>query len=296
MPEVMKGSLGHKLFALFVSLSLLVFWRPLWTLGQFALGSEQYSHILLIPFVSLVLLFQKRSRFFGSKERDWTGGSALVGAGVLLHTLYLTVGNGLSENDRISLAIFSAVLVWLGLFLLCYGRESFRGAVFPLCFLFLMVPIPEVILGMTIEFLQKASAETTDILFRISGIPVYRQGLVFSLPGVTIEVARECSGIRSSLALFTTSLLAGHLFLRTRGRKALLLAFVLPITVFKNGVRIVTLAALAVYVDPAILDSTAHRRGGIPIFGLALVLLGAVLWILRKTEGGSWTWRRKCSA
>ncbi|MGE5856185.1 MAG: archaeosortase/exosortase family protein, partial [Syntrophaceae bacterium] len=59
---------------------------------------------------------------------------------------------------------------------------------------------------------------------------------------------------------------------------------IVPITIVKNAVRIVTLSLLAVYVDPRILSSAAHRRGGIPIFFLALVLLGAVLWFLRRGE------------
>jgi exosortase/archaeosortase family protein len=59
---------------------------------------------------------------------------------------------------------------------------------------------------------------------------------------------------------------------------------IIPITVVKNAVRIVTLTLLAVYVDPRILGSLAHRRGGLPIFLLALVLLGCVLWILRRGD------------
>ena len=284
--EPARHNPGHKLFALLLGLSAAAFWKPLWTLGQFAFQSEQYSHILLIPIVSLVLLYQERDRFLVGARRDWASGGVVIALGVLLHLFYLRleVEGRWSLNDRMSLAIFSVVLVWLGLFLLCYGREVFRAILFPLGFLFLMVPIPEAALTASIRALQLASGEATAILFRVSGIPVYREGLVFTLPRVTIEVAKECSGIRSSLALFITSLLAAHLFLRTWSRKAVLWLAVLPITIFKNGLRIVTLSLLAIYVDPNILDSTAHRRGGIPFFGLALISLGAVLWLLQRTE------------
>ncbi|MBM4308657.1 MAG: hypothetical protein FJ123_18170, partial [Deltaproteobacteria bacterium] len=56
------------------------------------------------------------------------------------------------------------------------------------------------------------------------------------------------------------------------------------ITIFKNGLRIVSLTLLGVYVDPAILSSDLHRRGGIPFFIVALVVMAPVLLFLIKTE------------
>ena len=41
-----------------------------------------------------------------------------------------------------------------------------------------------------------------------------RHGTVFELPGIVLQVAQECSGIRSSWVLLITSLLASHLFLK----------------------------------------------------------------------------------
>ena len=60
--------------------------------------------------------------------------------------------------------------------------------------------------------------------------------------------------------------------------------WVLPITIVKNAIRIVALTLFGVYVDPRILDSTMHRRGGIPFFIVALSLLGVVLWFLVRSE------------
>ena len=148
-----------------------------------------------------------------------------------------------------------------------------------------MAPFPPSILDPIVQFLQRWSAEASDILFQVSGIPVFRDEFVFSLPGITIEVAKECSGIRSSLSLLLLGLISGHLYLRTGWAKGVLLIAVIPITIIKNAVRIFTLTALAVYVDPRILGSVAHRRGGIPIFFLALILMGTVLWALKRLEG-----------
>ena len=118
-----------------------------------------------------------------------------------------------------------------------------------------------------IFLLQSASAEVSYVYFKLIGIPIYREGFVFHLPGVSVEVAKECSGIRSSIALFITSILAGHLFLKTGWKKGILAVSIIPIAILKNGVRIVTLSLLGAYVDISFLtDSLLHKKGGILLF------------------------------
>jgi exosortase len=118
----------------------------------------------------------------------------------------------------------------------------------------------------------------------MTGVPFFRDGFVFHLSGQSIEVAKECSGIRSTLSLFITCTLAGHLFLKTWWKHTILIICVIPIAMFKNGIRIVTLTLLGTYVDPRILGSNLHREGGILFFVLALLLLAPILYFLRKSE------------
>ena len=77
---------------------------------------------------------------------------------------------------------------------------------------------------------------------------VVRDGTVFALPGIVIQVAQECSGIHSSWVLFITSVLASHLFLRTRWRRFVLVAFAIPLAVLRNGFRILVIGLLCVHV------------------------------------------------
>ena len=120
------------------------------------------------------------------------------------------------------------------------------------------------------------SAEFVAFLFPFTGVPVLRDGVVFHLPGLSIEVAPECSGIRSSMALVITCVLAGHMFLKTTWKKAVLVLAVLPVTMLKNGIRIVTLSVLAVYVDRGFLESSAAQGRG----DCVLHLRAAALWHL----------------
>ena len=95
-------------------------------------------------------------------------------------------------------------LCWFGS-LRSFSFTAFRrsgAAAFPLLFLFLMIPLPVVLVEKIVSVLQKGSSETCYALFRLLQVPVVRHGFVFSLPGVDIEVAEQCSGIHSALSLF----------------------------------------------------------------------------------------------
>ena len=93
------------------------------------------------------------------------------------------------------------------------------AAAFPFAFLIFMVPLPDSVVDWLETASKLASAEAAALFFSISGTPVLRDGTLFQLPGIVIQVAQECSGIRSSLVLFITSLLASYLFLKSPWRR-----------------------------------------------------------------------------
>jgi exosortase len=274
--------------ALFVVISIpafLCFWAPLTTLCKLSQHQEMYVHTLVIAPISVGLVCLNRKRIFRDVRCCFGLGVGLFVAGMMLYGLSQRPSLNLNQNDCLSLAVFSLVMVLIGAFVLSYGTQAARAAFFPLSFLLLMVPMPRFLLEGTVVALQRGSAEVTDALFKLSGAPVFRQGFTFSLPSVTIDIAHECSGIRSSLALFITSLLAGHVFLRSKWRKVLLSAFVIPLAIIKNGVRIVTLSLLAAYVDRGFLTGSLHYRyGGIVFAPVAFVALVPVLWLLQRQE------------
>jgi exosortase len=226
----------------------------------------------------------KRKEIFSDKVYSFGVGAAVIITGIILYMWGLNLDTSLNQNDFTSLIVFSALLLVPGAFISAYGLKAFKEAMFPLLFLAFMIPIPSYLMEQLIYFLQVGSTEFTNILLTLTGVPFFRNGFVFDMAGISVEVAKQCSGIRSSLALLITALLAGHLFLDTGWRKLLLALAVFPIAMFKNGIRIVSLTLLGTYVDPRILQSSLHREGGIPFFILALLLLAPVLYFLRKNE------------
>jgi exosortase len=180
----------------------------------------------------------------------------------------------------------AAAVAWvIGSFVAVYGSQAFKKARFALLFLLFAVPIPMFLQDGIVTLLQQASAEAADIVFKLTGISYHRSGLVFEFSNVAVQVAEECSGIRSSLSLFIVSIVTGYLFLKTVSRRVILAIAVFPITVVKNALRIMTMTLLANQVDPRFLTSHwLHTSGGIPFFALALALFIPLVWMLRKNE------------
>jgi exosortase/archaeosortase family protein len=182
-------------FILFFVLAFLMAYAPIKALYDSASQREYYSHIVLIPLVSIYLIFQKRKLVF-SEQENMDGGGARS-----------------PRNDR------------------------------------------------------------------IAGISLLLAGALLYFVGRGVGAAKQCSGIRSSLALLITAILAGHMFLETGWKKVVLAVAIVPITMFKNGIRILILTLMGTYWDPRWLtESSLHRDRGILFFILALVLMAPILY------------------
>jgi len=258
------------------------FWAPLVNLIALAVENEHFSHVLLIPVLASYLLFLSRTTILTSHAWSPTVGGLFMAGGAVCY--WFADGQG-GTPDQLAVVILAFVVMCWGLFLFSFGAACFRKNLFALVMLLFVIPLPTVLLDAVIGFLQRSSAEATQVLFWVLGVPVYREGFVFSLSDFTIYITEECSGIRSFLSLLITSLVASHLFLRSTWGQIGLVSIVVPLAIIKNAVRIVGLALLANYVDPSfITDSTLHRNGGIPLFVLSLAVLFFVVWLLRKVE------------
>lgn len=264
-----------------------LFAKPLAGLVQFALSDDLYSHVILIPFISAYLVWNKRASLPPLRPALSLFGFAFVGLGFLLLGVWFSLRLGgitLAPADSLALTTSAFVALAAGLTGFFAGLKVVRSIAFPLAFLVFMVPFPEIITNGLETASKHASAEVYAWLMNLSGATYFREGLVFALPHLTIQVAQECSGIRSSFVLFLTSLLAGHMFLRGFRSKAILALVVFPLGVLRNAFRIFILSILSVHWDPNIIDSPLHHRGGPLFFVLSLVPFFLCLLWLRRAE------------
>jgi exosortase len=268
------------LFLFAGAIAVALAFEPLSTLVRTGTPADYYSHVSVVPAISALALFKRRKSIsIGGPGSPLLGGMVLaIGIGLIITDTL--VSPGLIAHAQLR-ALGSILILW-GSFVTLFGKGAFRKALFPFGFLLFMVPLPLAIMDIAVSALVKASMGFTHLFFRALGVPFVQDGAVFRLPDFDIRIAHECSGIRSSLALLITSILAGQLFLNRPWKKIVLALAVLPVTVIKNAVRIVTLYVLSYFVDMQIIQGGfLHRSGGFLFFGLGLAALAYVLWLLR---------------
>jgi exosortase len=275
--------------ALLLAVSLLVGWRPLVDTFTLALQNSAYTHILLILPISAALISLEWRSLRPMVAPNVRTGSALLAMAVLVAGFVSGWSASLPSDVQLSIRMFALVLAWIGAFVLCFGSRVSRSVLFPLCFLFGLVPFPQLALNEIVRLLQQGSAWAAYVLFAAVGVPVAQNGVLLTIPGLTVEVAQECSSIRSSSMLLVTTMVLAQLLLRSPWRKALVIAIAVPLSVAKNGLRIFTIAMLATRVDPGYLTGRLHHEGGIVFFMMALIGVFVLLWILRRGEDVSQT-------
>jgi exosortase len=270
------------LYAAWVVVCGLVFWKALLRLAQYALNNDDASHILLIPFIAAWLIYVDRRKIVPASV-DLAAASCFA---VPAAALCATVIRGSFADTSVSLAvsILALVLFLAAGFVALLGRGSAKSAWFPLAFLIFLIPFPEALLNRITYLLQKGSAAVAEIIFDWSGVPVWREGLIFHLPKMNIEIAPECSGIRSSIAILILAVLVAHFAFTKTWKKALFVCAGLLMMIVKNGIRIAVLTLLANYVDPGFLYGRLHKEGGVVFFLLGLALLWPAYWWLRRGE------------
>jgi len=281
-----KNSKPTELVLLLI-VSIALWWRPLIASFRLALSSDAYTYVLLIlPVVIALVFLEIKSLPAAGKSKRWVG-TVLLSTALSLRAFTAWNPWHLSWSGNLSVSMFAVVIWWIGSVVLCFELGTVRSLLFPLCFLFLIVPMPAQAVDWVTEVLQQQSASAASMLFHLLGVPVARDGVTLSIPGLTIEVAYECSSIRSSTMLIVMTLILAHLFVRSGWRKIVLVLAAIPLSILKNAIRIVAIAELGTRVNPSFLHGRLHHHGGVVFLSMAVFIVLVLLWVLRRSENGA---------
>jgi exosortase len=286
LTENLTFSRRNVLFGLYCAFIAIVAFEPLRKVVELSLNPDNgdSSYINLIPFISAAFIYWDRRRIFDESKSSVLAAGVTFVFGALFFLTGRTNAIALAGNDNLSLITAAVIVLFFAGFLFFYGSASFKAALFPLLFLGLAIPIPSHLLEASVKFLQHGSAAVSSMLFTLTGTPVYQVDMTFVLPKVTIVVAEECSGIRSTIGIVIVTLLASRLLLRSSWSRLVLLLAVVPISLIKNAIRIVTLTLLAVHVDMGFLTGRLHHEGGIVFMMIGLALMYPLLSFLIRSE------------
>lgn len=287
MPRQATSWRDFKGMIFFTAALVILFSVPLYRLLKFAPHKELYSHILLIPFISGYLIWQKRRELITRPrpDRRWAWLPLACGAAVLAgYSVAVRRGWSPPMADYLAVMMASFLCLLLGGGFIFLGSNYLKRIAFPVGFLFFCIPFPESVRLELEILLQNGSAACAAVFFKLAGTPALVTGTKFQLPGFGLQVAPECSGIHSSLVLIITSLLAAYLFLKSPLNRFWLVLAVIPLGLLRNGFRVWVIGELCVHVGPQMIDSPIHHKGGPVFFVLSLVPLFLLLVYLSKSE------------
>src|SRR5882672_7183479 len=187
LPSTAQGAKFAPLLG-WTAICSLAFLKPLIATTGYALHNDSASHLLLIPFIVGFLLYVEH-RSINRVPLELANALVFALPATLLAILALKPPAQLrSGNIPLAISILAFVLFLIAGFVAIYGRRTATRLSFSLAFLLFFVPLPDPILNRIIYFLQVGSADIAEWLFDLTGTPALRQGFVFHLPTVNIEV------------------------------------------------------------------------------------------------------------
>jgi exosortase len=233
-----------------------------------------YSHGFLVPLFSGFLIWQRRRELQALAARgSWLGFVVLmVGVGALI------LGDVGAENF---LTRSSLIVIVAGLVLFHVGRDAFRVLLFPLAFLWFMIPLPAIVFYAVTFPLQSLAAQNAVWTLDLLGIPVLRDGNVIHLSQITLGVTEACSGIRSLISLLALAIAWAYLALPGFWPMVVLAASVIPNTVLANAGRIVATGLIGRSFGVEYAQGVFHTFSGWVIFLFAFMGLFGVYGLIR---------------
>jgi exosortase len=234
-----------------------------------------YSHGFLIPPIAAFLAWERRGRFIAAPARPALAGFVIVGGSALVAAL--GVGTFLTRVSLVA-ALAGAVLA-------IFGWSRVRTVAFPLAILLLMIPLPAPVFERLESPLQIATSVLGEALILAAGIPVLRDGNLLALGNVTLEVAKECSGIRTAISLVVLGLAFGYSADTRRWPRLLVLGLTVPVVILTNSMRVAATAVSAHYYGRETATGFLHDLYGWLAFAAAFATLMLIDRLLIRAAG-----------
>lgn len=244
---------------------LLLYWPTMLSMVRIWGRSDTFAHGYVIAPISLWLIWRHRHTLKTLQPKvEWLPCLFLVITSCLWALADMADVNVVKQ---FALVAMIPLAVWAVL-----GTTVTRQMLFPLGFLLLMVPFGEVFLLPMMDF----TADFTVAALRLTGIPVYRDGLSFMIPSGRWSVVEACSGLRYLIASFTLGLLYAYLTYQTAWKRiAFILASIL-VPILANGLRAYIIVMLGHLSDMKLAVGVDHLIYGWLFFGV--VMLG-MYWV-----------------
>jgi exosortase len=235
-----------------------------------------YSHGFLVPLFSGFLIWRQRERLRALAPRGSTLGLPVLLGGIGL----LALGDLGAENF---LMRSSLIVILAGLVVFHLGTRVFRIMLFPVAFLFFMVPLPAVVFYAVTFPLQQLAAEQAAWVLDVLGVPVLLDGNVIHLSQISLGVTEACSGIRSLISLLAVAVAGAYLLIPSWWAMAVFVASAVPITILANAGRVVSTGLIGQWFGVEYAAGFFHEFAGLVVYLFAFACLVGVHSLIRLT-------------
>ena len=267
-------------FILFASAFVLLtfFWShwpdlvELWGLWQ---RSDEYSSGLLVPFLTVYVLWSRRRDIAKCPIKPclWGVLALVVAQAFRFFGLFFMYGSA----TRLSIALTIGALV-----LLLFGWQLARKVATVLLFLCLMLPWPNQVQAAVAQPLQRWATSSAVFCLEIVGYEVAQEGNIIYIGDASVAVAEACNGLRMLTAFLVISGLVALLVRRALWEKMIVLASSLPVALLCNTLRLAITAVFFTVLEGEQWEKVFHDFGGYAMMPLALAAIVGELWLLAK--------------
>lgn len=226
VPESRSARLLLALLLALLFLLFLLYWESWKSMVGLWMGSENFAHSILVPPIFAWLVWRLRAELAAQCPKPAPAAALLV----LLCGLTWLIGELAGVN---ALQHFAQVGMLVALVPTLMGWSLTWTMAFPLGFLFLGVPFGEFLY----PTLMAWTADYTVAALRLTGIPVYREGLQFVIPSGNWSVVEACSGLRYFTSLLMVSLLFAYLNYRGLKKRLIFVVAASLVTILANWLR-----------------------------------------------------------
>ncbi|MEP7348732.1 MAG: exosortase A [Sphingorhabdus sp.] len=246
---------------------LLLFWRDARDMAAIWWNSSTFNHCLLILPILVWLVMQRRELLAELKPQPWWP-ALLYGA--------LGAGGWLL-GDAAGLAVarqLGLVMMLQGSVAALLGPNVTRGLLFPLFYIFFLVPIGEE----AVPALQTLTAKMCMLLLGWAAIPAHIDGIFITTPTGYFRVAEACSGVKFLVAMVAYGALVANQCFQSWGRRIAFMAVCIIVPIIANGLRAFGTIYIAHHSSIDFAASFDHVFYGWVFFGIVIALVTAIGW------------------
>lgn len=234
--------------------------------------SATYTHGFIVLPIALWLLWSRRTVLSLLSPRPSLAAiPALLALGLIWLVSRMVAVN---VTEQLAVVAMFPVCIWLIL-----GPAYLKAWLFPLAYLMFAVPMGSFLVAPLMEL----TADVTVALVRASGVPVYRDGLFFSLPTGHWSVVAACSGQRYLIASVTLGVLFAYLNYRRWSRRVIFVLASIVVPIAANGLRAYGIVMLGHLSDMTVAVGVDHLLYGWLFFALIMIALFAAGSCWRET-------------